>query len=139
MSEVTKIIAKIEQGDAGPPEELLPLVYEELRRLAQARLASEKPGQTLQATALVHEAYVRLVDQATAQHWDGRRHFFAAAAESMRRILVERARRKKRLKRGGDRVRADLLEHDLTIDAAAEEVLAVDEILESLLREDERR
>ena len=107
-------------------------MHDELRKLAAAKLANEKPGQTLQATALVHEAYIRLVDQNTAQRWDGRGHFFAAAAESMRRILVERARKNKRLKRGGDRVRADLLEHDLTIDAAADEILAVDDAMERL-------
>lgn len=137
MSNVTRILSQIEQGDPQAADQLLPLVYEELRKLAAARLANEKPGQTLQATALVHEAYVRLVDQATPQQWDGRGHFFAAAAESMRRILVERARKKKRLKRGGDRVRGDLLEHDLTIDAAADEILAVNDALERLGQEDE--
>src|SRR5262249_28013994 len=101
MSEVTQILAAIERGDAHAAEQLLPLVYDELRKLAAQRLAQEKPGQTLQATALVHEAYVRLVDVDQAQHWTGRGHFFAAAAEAMRRILVENARRKKRQKRGG--------------------------------------
>ena len=120
----------------GAAHQILPLVYGELRKLAAARLANEKPGQTLQATALVHEAYLRLVDRPKSQHWDGRGHFFAAAAESMRRILVERARKKNRLKRGGGRVRADLLERDLTIDAAADEVLAVDDALERLGQED---
>jgi len=98
---VTQILSQIESGDGQAAEQLLPLVYEELRRLAAQRLANEKPGQTLQATALVHEAYVRLVDVQKAKHWDSRGHFFGAAAEAMRRILVENARRKQRLKRGG--------------------------------------
>src|SRR5215510_8584958 len=101
MSEVTRILCAIEQGDPHAAEQLLPLVYEELRQLAAQRLAQEKPGQTLQATALVHEAYVRLVDVDQAQHWNSRGHFFAAAAEAMRRILVEAARRKKRRRHGG--------------------------------------
>ena len=136
MTYVTQLLSQIEQGDPNAADQLLPLVYDELRKLAAARLANEKPGQTLQATALVHEAYIRLVDQATPQQWDGRGHFFVAAAESMIRILVEKARKKKRLKRGGDRVRADLLEHDLSIDAAADEILAVDDALERLGQED---
>jgi RNA polymerase sigma factor (TIGR02999 family) len=136
MTDVTQILSKIEQGDPSAAEQLLPIVYDELRKLAAAKLVHEKPGQTLQATALVHEAYIRLVDQTAPQQWDGRGHFFAAAAESMRRILVERARQKKRLKRGGDHVRADLIEHDLTMDASADEVLAVDEALERLGQED---
>src|SRR5437588_8727002 len=101
MSEVTHILSAIEQGDAHAAEQLLPLVYEELRKLAAQKLAQEVPGQTLQATALVHEAYLRLVGAAGAQRWDGRRHFFAAAAEAMRRILINRARDRGRLKRGG--------------------------------------
>src|SRR5881409_3228400 len=101
MSDVTRILSAIEQGDPHAAAQLLPLVYDELRQLAAARLAQEKPGQTLQATALVHEAYLRLVDVDTAQHWNGRGHFFAAAAEAMRRILVEQARRRAALKRGG--------------------------------------
>lgn len=136
MSDVTKILQQIESGDPTAANELLPLVYDELRKLAAAKLANEKAGQTLQATALVHEAYVRLVDQSTPQSWDGRGHFFGAAAESMRRILVERARKKKRLKRGGERVRADLLEHDVVINSAVDEVLAVDDALERLGEED---
>jgi RNA polymerase sigma factor (TIGR02999 family) len=108
MSEVTRILSAIEQGDPHAAEQLLPLVYEELRKLAAQKLAQEKPGQTLQATALVHEAYLRLVDTEKAQRWDSRGHFFAAAAEAMRRILVENARRKKRAKHGGDRQRVDL-------------------------------
>src|SRR5258708_7173220 len=98
MSEVTRILSAIEQGEAHSAEQLLPLVYDELRRLAAEKMAHEKPGQTLQATALVHEAYLRLVDAEKVQHWDSRRHFFAAAAEAMRRILVENARRKKSCK-----------------------------------------
>src|SRR5437879_6724316 len=105
MSEVTRILSAIEQGDPRAAEQLLPLVYDELRRLAAQRLAQEKPGQTLQAAALVHEAYLRLVDVEEAQRWDSRGHFFAADAEAMRRILVENARRKKRSKHGGDRQR----------------------------------
>src|SRR5919202_5875976 len=104
MSEVTRILSAIDQGDPQAAEQLLPLVYDELRKLAAGRLAQEKPGQTLQATALVHEAYLRLVDVERAQHWNSRGHFFAAAAEAMRRILVEAARRKHRLKHGGGRV-----------------------------------
>jgi len=103
MTDVTQILSAIQQGDAQAAEQLLPLVYDELRRLAAARLAQEKPGQTLQATALVHEAYLRLVDVEAAQHWNSRGHFFGAAAEAMRRILVDNARRKQRPKHGGDR------------------------------------
>src|SRR5437660_4080735 len=103
MSEVTRILSAIEQGDPHAAEQLLPLVYEELRRLAAQKLAGEKPGQTLQATALVHEAYVRLVGSASDRNWDGRSHFFAAAAEAMRRILIDRARHKNSRKAGGDR------------------------------------
>jgi RNA polymerase sigma factor (TIGR02999 family) len=108
MPSVTRILNAIEQGDGQASEQLLPLVYDELRKLAAAKLANEKPGQTLQATALVHEAYIRLVDQTTPQQWDNSRHFFSAAAESMRRILVDRARQKQSLKRGGDRNRVEL-------------------------------
>src|SRR5712691_3161527 len=103
MSEVTRILSAIEQGDPHAADQLLPLVYEELRKLAAQKLAQEKPGQTLQATALVHDAYLRLVDVEKAQHWNSRGHFFAAAAEAMRRILVEQARRKRTLKAGGGR------------------------------------
>src|SRR4051812_41675343 len=105
MNEVTHILSAIEAGDPHAAEQLLPVVYQELRKLAAQNLAREKPGQTLQATALVHEAYLRLVDVENAQHWDSRRHFFAAAAEAMRRILIESARRKQRLKHGGGRDR----------------------------------
>src|SRR6516165_5292830 len=105
MSEVTRILCAIQDGDSHAADELLPFVYDELRKLASARLAQEKPGQTLQATALVHEAYLRLVDGSQAQHWNSRGHFFAAAGEAMRRILVDNARRKKTEKHGGDRQR----------------------------------
>ena len=113
MNDVTRILSAIEQGDPEAAEQLVPLVYEELRKLAAQRLANEKPGQTFQATALVHEAYVRLVDVENAQHWNSRGHFFGAAAEAMRRILVERARHKRSLKAGGDRHRRDLSDVDL--------------------------
>src|SRR5262245_52270488 len=105
MSDVTRILSAIEQGDPHAADQLLPLVYDELRQLAAQRLSQEKPGQTLQATALVHEAYLRLVGAQTAQRWDSKGHFFAAAAEAMRRILLNRARAKKRVKRGGERRR----------------------------------
>ena len=108
MCDVTQILGKIEAGDPSAAEQLLPLVYDELRKLAAAKMAQEKPGQTLQATALVHEAYIRLVDVEKAQHWNSRGHFFAAAAEAMRRIIVESVRRKGRLKRGGEHRRQDL-------------------------------
>src|ERR1700680_4928150 len=111
MSEVTRILSAIEQGDPQAAEQLLPLVYDELRQLAAQRLAQEKPGQTLQATALVHEVYLRLVDVDQAQRWDSRGHFFAAAAEAMRRILVEKARRKQRLRHGGELRKRPLDEH----------------------------
>jgi RNA polymerase sigma factor (TIGR02999 family) len=128
MSEVTRILTAIDQGDAGAAEQLFPLVYDELRRLAAQQLAGEKPGQTLQATALVHEAYVRLVDAATPQGaWNSRGHFFAACAEAMRRILVEAARRKGRLKHGGGRVREGEL--DLPCPERPERLLALDEAL----------
>src|SRR6516162_4860272 len=108
MSEVTRILSAIERGDPHAAAQLLPLVYQELRQLAAQRLAQEQPGQTLQATALVHEAYVRLVDVEKAQHWDSRGHFFAAAAEAMRRILIDQARRKHSRRRGGNRHRVEL-------------------------------
>jgi RNA polymerase sigma factor (TIGR02999 family) len=127
MSEVTRILSALEQGDPHAAEQLLPLVYDELRRLAAEKLTLEKPGQTLQATALVHEAYLRLVDTEKAQRWDSRGHFFAAAAESMRRILVEAARRKQRLKHGGGRVREEVA--DLASPEPPERLLAVDEAL----------
>src|SRR5262245_30186708 len=108
MTDVTRILSRIESGDPAAAEQLLPLVYDELRKLAAARLAHEKPGQTLQATALVHEAYLRLVDDDQAQHWNSRGHFFGAAAEAMRRILVEIARRKRTLKCGGQHKQCSL-------------------------------
>jgi RNA polymerase sigma factor (TIGR02999 family) len=130
MPDVTQILSRIDSGDPTAAEQLLPLVYDELRRLASQKLAHEKPGQTLEATALVHEAYLRLVKSEGVQHWSSRRHFFLAAAESMRRILVENARRKKRLKRGGDRKRIDLPEQ-LTLDeSSSDELLDLDAALE---------
>jgi RNA polymerase sigma factor (TIGR02999 family) len=135
MAEVTQILSAIEQGDPSAAEQLLPLVYDELRKLAAARLAQEMPGQTLQATALVHEAYIRLVDVETAQHWNSRGHFFAAAAEAMRRILVERARQKLGPQRGGGRARLDLEEALDIIDPRADEILHVHAALEALAGE----
>jgi RNA polymerase sigma factor (TIGR02999 family) len=137
MSEVTQILSQIEQGDPSAADQLLPLVYDQLRKLAEARLRHEKPGQTLQATSLVHEAYVRLVDVEKAQHWDSRGHFFAAAAESMRRILVQKARQKSSLKRGGNMARHDLQDLDLATPDSADEILAVDESLDRLSNVDE--
>jgi RNA polymerase sigma factor (TIGR02999 family) len=132
MSEVTRILSAIQEGDPHAAVQLLPLVYDELRKLAAARLAQEKPGQTLQATALVHEAYVRLVDVEKAQHWDSRGHFFAAAAEAMRRILVQKARYKARIKHGGNFQRCDLDAIEIVAPATPEETLAVDEALGKL-------
>src|SRR5262250_2454915 len=132
MSEVTRILSAIEQGDPHAAAQLLPLVYDELRKLAAQRLAQEKPGQTLQATALVHEAYLRLVDSDKAQHWDSRGHFFAAAAEAMRRILVESARKKKRQRHGGGRRRVELHEAVSLPDSSQDDLLALDEALNRL-------
>jgi RNA polymerase sigma factor (TIGR02999 family) len=132
MSEVTRILSAIEQGDPHAAELLLPLVYDELRQLAAQRLVQEKPGQTLQATALVHEAYLRLVDVDKAQLWNSRGHFFAAAAEAMRRILVESARKKKRLRHGGGRRRVDLPEAVSLADSSQDDLLALDEALTRL-------
>lgn len=126
MSDVTLILSKIEAGDAKASDELLPLVYDELRKLAAARMASERPDHTLQATALVHEAYVRLVDAEQAQHWDSRGHFFSAAAEAMRRILIESARRKQSLKRGGDCQRLDMEHLDVAATSASDPNLLLD-------------
>src|SRR5712691_10302934 len=126
MSEVTRILSDLAQGDANAAGQLLPLVYEELRKLAAVRLAEEAPGNTLNATALVHEAYLRLVEPADAARWDNRGHFFAAAAEAMRRLLVENARRKKRLKRGGDRRRIELEAAESLVQAPSEDLLALD-------------
>jgi RNA polymerase sigma factor (TIGR02999 family) len=136
MSDVTPILSAIEAGDPHAAERLLPLVYDELRRLAAAKLAQEKPGQTLQATALVHEAYVRLVDTAKAQQWNSRGHFFAAAAEAMRRILVENARRKQADKRGGRARRIPLDAANVGYHSAAEQILDIDEALSVLAAED---
>jgi RNA polymerase sigma factor (TIGR02999 family) len=136
MTDVTRILSAIEHGDAHAGEQLLPLVYEELRKLAAEKVAEEKPGQTLQATALVHEAYVRLVDTEKAQKWDSRRHFFAAAAEAMRRILIERARRKRTAKHGGQRRQVSLDEVEVAADARSDDVLALDEALTRLAAED---
>jgi RNA polymerase sigma factor (TIGR02999 family) len=135
MKEVTHVLSAIEQGNPHAAEQLLPLVYDELRKLATQKLAQEKPGQTLQATALVHEAYLRLVDVEKAQHWNSRSHFFAAAAEAMRRILVESARHKSRLKRGGNWQRQELRVHDPVVEGPAADVLAIDEALAQLARE----
>jgi RNA polymerase sigma factor (TIGR02999 family) len=133
MTEVTRILSAIEQGDPRAAEQLLPLVYEELRKLAAVQMAREKPGQTLNATALVHEAYLRLVGD---QHFDNRGHFFAAAAEAMRRILVENARRKKAEKHGGDRCRSEFDLANLAAEERPEEVHAVDEALAGLAAAD---
>ena len=132
MNEVTRILSAIDQGDPHAAEQLLPLVYDELRQLAAQKLAQEKPGQTLQATALVHEAYLRLVDDDKAQHWNSRGHFFAAAAEAMRRILVEQARHKRRLKHGGDHRRVDLDEAIRIAPAPSDSLLDLDEALSRL-------
>jgi RNA polymerase sigma factor (TIGR02999 family) len=136
MADVTHILSALKQGDPHAAEQLLPLVYEELRRLAAQRLAREKPGQTLQATALVHEAYLRLVGGSAASTWDGRGHFFAAAAEAMRRILVERARARQRVKRGGGDRPQELREDLLVADDRLDELLAVHEALAELERHD---
>jgi RNA polymerase sigma factor (TIGR02999 family) len=136
MTDVTGILSAIEQGDPRAPEQLLPLVYVELRKLAARRLIEEKPGQTLQATALVHEAYLRLVDVEKAQHWQSRGHFFAAAAEAMRRILIDNARLKKRPKHGGGRRRVDLDEGALVTDTPEFDLLDLDEALTKLAAEE---
>ncbi len=132
MTDVTQILYRIEQGDSQAAEQLLPVVYDELRKLAAAKLASENPGQTLQATALVHEAYLRLVDSPQSQQWDGRGHFFAAAAQSMRRILVENARRKNRLKHGGDLNRQDLDVIPVVAPEIHEDLIALNAALDQL-------
>jgi RNA polymerase sigma factor (TIGR02999 family) len=133
MSDVTHILSAIEQGDPQAAEQLLPLVYDDLRKLAAQKLAQEKPGQTLQATALVHEAYLRLVGDPSTQTWENARHFFAAAAEAMRRILIERARRKRADKHGGGRrLRIDLAEIDLTGTSSPDDILELDEALSRL-------
>ena len=138
MSEVTRILSAIEQGDAQAAGQLLPLVYDELRRLAARKLAGEKPGQTLTATALVHEAYLRLVGPADDRRWEGRGHFFAAAAEAMRRILVEAARRKGRVRHGGGLRQCELPTDGPAVTDSVEDVVAVDEALEKLAAVDPR-
>jgi RNA polymerase sigma factor (TIGR02999 family) len=136
MSDVTRILSEIELGDAGAASQLLPLVYDELRKLAAQRMAHEQPGQTLEATALVHEAYVRLVGDDPKKPWDGRAHFFAAAAEAMRRILVDRARDRRRQKRGGGRRRIRIDLDAMLHDPPDDDLLALDEALQKLARED---
>jgi RNA polymerase sigma factor (TIGR02999 family) len=136
MTEITGILSAIEQGDAHAAEQLLPLVYEELRKLAAQKLAQEKPGQTLEATALVHEAYLRLVDTDKVSQWNSRGHFFAAAAEAMRRILVENARRKGRLKHGGDRQRVELDAAEIAVQTPTDDLVALDEALTRLAERD---
>jgi RNA polymerase sigma factor (TIGR02999 family) len=132
MTDVTQVLSAIEQGDPHAAVQLLPLVYEELRQLAAQKLAQEKPGQTLQATALVHEAYLRLVDKAQAQRWNSRGHFFAAAAEAMRRILIEQARGKACAKRGGDWQRVDFEELDVATSISPDQLVALDDALARL-------
>ena len=136
MNEVTRILSAIDQGDGHAAEQLFPLVYDALRKLAAHKLARETPGQTLQATALVHEAYVRLVDAEDAQHWNSRGHFFAAAAEAMRRILVDSARRKQSRKRGGGQGRQPLNEATIAAPAVDEDIVALDEALDRLAAHD---
>src|SRR5262249_33023866 len=132
MSDVTRVLKSIEEGRSEAVQELLPLVYDALRRLAREKIAQEKPGQTLQATALVHEAYVRLVDQDQVQRWDSRGHFYAAAAEAMRRVLVERARQKASVKRGGRLRRQDVDQLSVASEDRSDELLALDEALGEL-------
>jgi RNA polymerase sigma factor (TIGR02999 family) len=134
MSDVTRILSALEQGDPRAAEQLLPLVYDELRQLAAQKLMEERPGQTLQATALVHEAYLRLVKADHGRPWDGRGHFFAAAALAMRRILIDNARRKTRIKRGGQQRRIELADHEAPV--ADVHLLALDEALTRLAEED---
>jgi RNA polymerase sigma factor (TIGR02999 family) len=136
MCDVTRILSAIEQGDPNAARQLLPLVYDELRKLAAAKLAQEKPGQTLQATALVHDAYVRLVDVDKAPAWESRGHFFAAAAEAMRRILVDRARERGSAKRGGKFRRLDIDAVELATTATPDQLIAIDDALAKLARED---
>jgi RNA polymerase sigma factor (TIGR02999 family) len=139
MSEVSRVLNALSDGDPTAAGQLLPLVYDELRRLAAQRLAREAPGQTLQPTALVHEAYLRLVGGGEGPRWDSRGHFFAAAAEAMRRILVENARRKRSLKRGGDRERVDLAQAEPPAGQPTEDLLALDEALARLAEEDPKK
>jgi RNA polymerase sigma factor (TIGR02999 family) len=136
VNDVTRILSEIEQGDGNAAEQLLPLVYEELRKLAAARLAREKPGQTLQATALVHDAYIRLVDVQKAQHWNSRWHFFAAAAEAMRRILIEQARKKHRQRHGGQFTRVELDDAQLSTNLPPDELLMLNDAIDALAAHD---
>ncbi len=136
MADVTQILSQIEQGDPSAADQLLPLVYDELRKLAAAKLSQEKPGQTLQATALVHDAYIRLVDGQRTQDWPSRRYFFSAAAEAMRRILVESARKKTRQKHGGGAQRVELDDHHWITTASPEQLMSVDDCLSKLAEED---
>lgn len=141
MADITQLLVHVEQGNSAAVEQLLVVVYDELRRLAAKKLSHEKPGQTLDATGLVHEAYLRLFKvkgdvPCEQQHWDSRGHFFAAAAEAMRRILIEKARRKKRLRHGGGRQRVDLLEHELASDESDDDLIELDEALRKLELED---
>ena len=136
MTDVTQLLGQIEHGDPHAAEKLMPLLYDELRKLAAQKLVNEKPGQTLQATALVHEAYVRLVDAGKSQHWNSRGHFFGAAAEAMRRILVENARRRARVKHGGDRIREELASSGVAAPEIDLDLLALDEALERLAEHD---
>jgi RNA polymerase sigma factor (TIGR02999 family) len=135
MNDMTRILAAIERGDAMAADELLPLVYEQLRRLADQKMSKEQPGQTLQPTALVHEAYIRLVGSDNRQ-WSGRTHFFAAAAEAMRRILIDNARRKQRLKHGGRQQKVELNDAEIVIGAPSDDLIALDEALEMLAKKD---
>jgi RNA polymerase sigma factor (TIGR02999 family) len=139
MTDVTHILSAIEQGDPTAADQLLPLIYDELRSLAAAKLTLEKPGQTLQATALVHEAYLRLVDSEKARHWNSRGHFFGAAAEAMRRILVDRARRKRAIKRGGERQRVAMQEQWAAAADCDVDLIALDETLDALASHDRRK
>jgi RNA polymerase sigma factor (TIGR02999 family) len=136
MDEISEVLSALEKGDPHAAQQLLPLVYDELRKLAGEKLGEEKPGQTLQATALVHEAYLRLVDGEKPQHWNSRGHFFAAAAQAMRRILVDNARRKRSRKRGGDRIRQDLEVLDIALPEGPEDLVALDEALNKLATTD---
>jgi RNA polymerase sigma factor (TIGR02999 family) len=138
MSDVTQILSAMKRGDPQAAEQLLPLVYDELRKLASQRLSHEKPGQTLQATALVHEAYLRLVGVTQAQHWDSRGHYFAAAAEAMRRILIENARRKQAQKHGGGRQRIELDGLELAVDLPVDNIVVFDEALARLAQRDQQ-
>ncbi len=136
MTDVTRILSAIEQGDRQAAEQLLPLVYDELRRLAAEKMAHEKPGQTLQATALVHEAYIRLVDADKAQHWNSRWHFFSAAAEAMRRILIENARKKERQRHGGQLTRVALDDIELITTLPPDELLMLNDAIDTLAKHD---